>query len=195
MSLFSRKIQIVEIDYDKLAQSIVKAQEQADKDVIKNAVIAANDELENRKVLELEKANEEWQKSLGFNKSEDIKEPNAFKVLFKILFLRKEKAKFSVANNILVKLTLMLSYFILEYLIYFGIIAFIVASIIAKSLIVGTFSILAGVIAFVFARIVRIARFEVDNTDEKSYLVNLLCSVTSVVAMIVAIIALLKGVA
>ena len=194
MSLFSRKIQTVEIDYDKLAQSIVKAQEQADKDVIKNAVIAANDELENRKALELEKANEEWQKSLGFNKSEDIKEPNAFKVLFKILFLSKEKAKFSVANNTLVKLTLMLSYFILEYLIYFGIIIFIATSIIAHSLNMGIISVSSGILAFIIARIVRIARFEIDNISEKSYLVNLLSSVTSVIAMIVAIIALLKGI-
>ena len=194
MSLFSRKTQTVEIDYDKLAQAIVKAQEQADKDVIKNAVIAANDELENRKVLELEKANEEWQNSLGFNKNENIKNYNIIKVLFKILFLKKEKAKFSVANNILVKMVLIISYWILEWLIYFGIVILIVATIIGKSLTMVTFLILAGVIAFIFARIVRIARFEVDNINDKDYLVSLLSSITSVIAMVVAIIALWKGV-
>lgn len=45
MSLFSKTIQTVEIDYDKLAQSIVKAQNKAEKDTIKDAVIEAQEEI------------------------------------------------------------------------------------------------------------------------------------------------------
>lgn len=48
MSLFSKTIQTVEIDYDKLAQSIVKAQNKADQDAIKNAVIEANNEIKEK---------------------------------------------------------------------------------------------------------------------------------------------------
>lgn len=45
MSLFSKTVQTLEIDYDKLAQSIVKAQDKYDEDTIKNAVIEANNEI------------------------------------------------------------------------------------------------------------------------------------------------------
>jgi len=45
MSLFSKTIQTVEINYDKLAQSMVKAQNKVDKDIIKNAVIEAQEEI------------------------------------------------------------------------------------------------------------------------------------------------------
>lgn len=48
MSIFSRK-QSVEIDYDKLADAIVKAQQKADTQTIKNAIIEANEELDSTK--------------------------------------------------------------------------------------------------------------------------------------------------
>lgn len=192
MSLFSKTIQTVEIDYDKLAQVIVSAQDKADQDAIKNAVIAANDELDNRKRKECEKANEEWQKSLGFSVNE---KPNDLKVLFKILFLSKDKAKFSVANNALIKIALILLYKIFEWLIYFGIVVFVIAAIITKSVTIIMIAIPIGIVAFLFARIIRIARYEIDNINDKNYLVSLLSNTVSVIAMMVAIVALLKGVA
>lgn len=48
MSIFSRK-QSVEIDYDKLADAIVKAQQKADTQTIKNAIIEAKEELDSTK--------------------------------------------------------------------------------------------------------------------------------------------------
>lgn len=45
MSIFNRK-QTVEIDYDKLANAILKAQQKADTQTIKNAIIEANEEIE-----------------------------------------------------------------------------------------------------------------------------------------------------
>ena len=192
MSLFSKTVQTVEIDYDKLAQAIVNAQEKTDKEAIKNAVIAAHDELDNRKTKECEKANAEWQKALGLSVNE---KPNELKVLFKILFLRKEKAKFNVANNVLVKIALILSYIAFEFLIYAGIVLFVIVSILSKSLTMIMFLVPMGFIAFLFARIIRIARFEIDSINDKDYLVNLLSNNVSVIAMIVAIVALLRGVA
>lgn len=44
MSIFSRK-QSAEIDYDKLADAIVKAQQKADTQTIKNAIIEAKEEI------------------------------------------------------------------------------------------------------------------------------------------------------
>ena len=48
MSIFSRK-QSVEFDYDKLAVAIVKAQQKADTQTIKNAKIEANEEIKKEK--------------------------------------------------------------------------------------------------------------------------------------------------
>lgn len=48
MSIFSRK-QSIEIDYDKLADAIVKAQQKADTQTIKNAIIEANEEIKKEK--------------------------------------------------------------------------------------------------------------------------------------------------
>lgn len=48
MSIFSRK-QSIEIDYDKLADAIVKAQQKADTQTVKNAIIEANEEIKKEK--------------------------------------------------------------------------------------------------------------------------------------------------
>jgi len=48
MSLFSKTVQIVEIDYDKLAQAIVKTQNTVDEDTIKSAIIKAQKEIDKK---------------------------------------------------------------------------------------------------------------------------------------------------
>jgi hypothetical protein len=53
--------------------------------------------------------------------------------------------------------------------------------------------ILRGIVLFFFSRMFRMAIIEIDKIEDRNYLFGLFASVTSIVSILIAIIALLKG--
>lgn len=189
MSIFNRK-QSVEIDYDKLADAIVKAQKKADTQTIKNAIIEANKEQLAKKENELQKEKEEWIKSFNCKETDCIfiKDLKTFLRLFRIK--QKDIHTSGIINKAVIKMALISTY---------NLIAFVI-------LIVGVFPTIAVirensfenlwitipilVLAIVIFRIIRVARFEIENISNENYLLSLFSSITSFIAMIIAVVAL-----
>lgn len=177
--MFKRRKQQFEIDYDKLADAIVKAQEKADKETIKQAVIDAQYELYKRETEQQEAKKKEWQQTLG---------DNNLKAFFKILFMKKDEAKTFSANITIMKMLLTGIYYIFEFFLYFLIVGIIVVAFLEKTF----FSICSAsfflVIGVLIARIIRIARFEVEHIDDNKYLTTLFSSMLSLLAVIIAVV-------
>lgn len=177
--MFKRRKQQFEIDYDKLADAIVKAQEKADKETIKQAVIDAQDELYKRETEQQEAKKKEWQQTLG---------DDNLKAFFKILFIKKDEAKTLSANITIMKMLLIGIYYIFEAIMYFLIIGFIIVSFLEKTFFSICFASFFLVIGVLIARIIRIARFEVEHIDDNKYLTTLFSSMLSLLAVIIAVV-------
>lgn len=186
MSIFNRK-QTVEIDYDKLANAIVKAQKKTDTKVIKDAIIGARKEINAKQSEEQKQRIEEWQKTIGYNKNKP-EWINDFNIFRKLLVIKKKDAIADFANNALLKIATSFLYWILEYLIYFLCILFLVLCIENFNWIGIAITISFDIIVIMIARIVRIARFELDNLNDKNYLISIISTLTSLFALIVAIV-------
>lgn len=177
--MFKRRKQQFEIDYDKLADAIVKAQEIADKETIKQAVIDAQYELYKRETEQQEAKKKEWQQTLG---------DNNLKAFFKILFMKKDEAKTLSANITIMKMLLTGIYYIFEFFLYFLIVGFIVVAFLEKTSVLICIAIFFLIMGVLIARIIRIARFEVEHIDDNKYLTTLFSSMLSLLAVIIAVV-------
>lgn len=189
MSIFSRK-QSIEIDYDKLADAIIKAQQKADTQTIKNAIIEANKEQLAEKENELQKEKEEWIKSFKCKETDCIfiKDLKTFFRLFRIK--QKDIHTSGIINKAVIKMALISTYNLIAFVILivglFPTIA-VIREHSCKSLWI---TIPISVLAIVIFRIIRIARFEIENIINENYLLSLFSSITSFIAMVIAIVAL-----
>lgn len=185
MSIFNRK-QTVEIDYDKLANAIVKAQDKANTETIKDAIIAAKKELKTKEIEEQKQKTEQWQKTIGYdkNKTEWI---NDFNIFCKLLIIKKKEVVEDFANNALLKIAISFLYWLLEYILYFLCIVVATLCIVNYSHVLLAITILLDILAFTIARIVRVARFEIDNINDKNYLISIISTSVSVFALLVTI--------
>ena len=52
---------------------------------------------------------------------------------------------------------------------------------------------LMGIIAFVYARLLRIAEIEIENLTDREYLNTIIASITALVAMVLSLISLFRG--
>lgn len=161
MSLFSKTIQTVEIDYDKLAQSIVKAQNKAEKDTIKDAVIEAHEEIN--------------KKEDSFKHSREFLKVIIFPTLCILTVVGLIGFICSVAY--IVEVCKEFNFTELD-----GYIQFIV-----------TISI--GILSLLFAIFSGLTAKEVNKGNDMGTLSSIFSNMVSFVALIVAIIALMKGVA
>lgn len=165
-------------DYDKLAEAIVKAE------------LKVDDELELKKAAEYEKLQEEWQTNLGLDK-EKSGLINDFKVLKNIVFMKKEKAIALAANNALLKMILIGTYRVFEILIYLtAVISLAIAILIKANALTISFAIIMIFLGILIARIIRVARFEIDNITDKNYLTTLFAAVMSFIAIVVSTVAI-----
>jgi cation transport ATPase len=184
------KKQPIEIDYDKLADAIVKAQNKA-KEI----------ELEEQEKLRQEKQ-KEWQNNL---KQKEITEKTKCKFLIKIrnfffglwqlLFLKRDGIRADKATIALTKLSLSGLFGFLKWALYLFTFIWIIYAFIsvANTNIVFDFKlefILYSLFAFLLARIIRIAMFEMENMTDREYLFAILSASTSFFALILALIAL-----
>lgn len=185
MSIFNRK-QTLEIDYDKLANAIVKAQDKANLETIKNAIIESKEEIKTKELKDQKQKTEQWQKAIGYDK----KKPewrNDLNIFRKLLVIKKKDVVADFANNALLKIAISFLYWLLEYILYFLCIVVVILSIVNYSHVLLAITILLDILAFTIARIVRVARFEIDNINDKNYLISIISTSVSVFALLVTI--------
>ncbi len=160
MSLFSKTIQTVEIDYDKLAQSIVNAQEKTNIDTIKNAVIEAHKKIN--------------KKEDGFKYSREFLKVIIFPTLCILTVVGVVGFICSVAY--IVEVCKAFNFTELDSYIQFIV------------------TIAIGILSLLFAIFSGLTAKEVNKGNDMGTLSSIFSNMVSFVALIVAIIALLKGV-
>ena len=182
----------IEIDYDKLADAIVKAQNKV-KEI----------ELEKQETLRQEEQ-KEWQKNLKQKEITDktkckflIKVRNFFCCLWQLLFLKRNKTQTDKATIALTKLSLSGIFGFLKWALYFFAFVWIIYAFISvvETNIIFEFKlefIFYSVVAFLVARIIRIAMFEMENMTDREYLFAILSASTSFFALVLALFALFK---
>lgn len=161
MSLFSKTVQTVEIDYDKLAQSIVKVQNKAEKDTIKDAVIEAHEEI---------------------NKKEDsFKHSREFLkvIIFPTLCILTVVGLIGFICSVAYIIEVCKMFCFTELDSYMKLIV----------------TIAIGILSLLFAIFSGLTAKEVNKGNDMGTLSSIFSNMVSFVALIVAIIALMKGVA
>ncbi len=193
--MFKRRKQQFEIDYDKLANAIVKAQEKANSEIIKNAVIDAYKE------IEIQKCTEE------FEDSNSPKNENFFKVAWEILRNKRDTGGkftaglFSFLVSLILKIFAVVcgisSLVTIAVAIIYGISNIIengsIVSIV-QTILTGAFIIVLCIAIILFMIIVWGASNEIDREKDKNYVVSVFSGIVSLSALVVAVIALVKGV-
>jgi len=185
----------VDIDYDKLALAIIKAQEQVKIEKEKKA----NEEKEKRL--------EEWHKTVNFKEYPEDEVwykkvihsiRNSFFGFFSLVTFKKKNVKNDIITYNLLRLVGSGIFNIIKILLYIVTAIIIFNSFFTIdnnvfSLHFQTHLLIYAVGSFLFARIFRIAAFEMENMKDKNYLIAILSATTCFFAMIFALIALFKG--
>jgi hypothetical protein len=168
-------------------------------EMLSNAIIKALLEYDQRKEREAQdkskKEQAEIQKSLGIKEGK----PKFFAAL-KLLFRPKKYAKSIQANTELTRLVLKLIYKVVEWVLLLLSI-FMIAAVPLQFIIPGA-PIVAWYIdvvivvwafpIFLLSRIFRMASYEIDRIKDYNYLFGLFATVTSIISIVIAIIAIVK---
>lgn len=180
----------LEIDYDKLAQAIVKAKQ------------IEEENLAEKKAADLE----EWKRSLGVNKHEDkkgIKKKiyvfcNNVKVFFNlILFSKKKKVRVSMTGAFMQSITAAF-FHLIKVMLWILSLAFISVCIyhgnMAFSLLNYVYYIGFAIIAFMLASIFRLMAIETEQITDRERVLGIFTAVMSVIPMIETIVSFFKEV-
>ena len=180
----------LEIDYDKLAQAIVKAKQIEEENAAK------------KKAADLE----EWKKSLGVNKHEDkkgIKKKiyvfcNNVKVFFNLIFFsKKKKVRVSMTGAFMQSITAAF-FHLIKVMLWILSLAFISVCIyhgnMAFSLLNYVYYIGFAIIAFMLASIFRLMAIETEQITERERVLGVFTAVMSVIPMIETIVTFFKEV-
>lgn len=173
------------IDYDELAKAIIKAIDgSSDEERRQQAEIDIEIQNKRREIL--------GEKDFSHIKSKIWREMrgflNSLRVLWKLATMsRKEAEYFTTVNNLTKMLTSFLLFLIeLAFYVIAGVVCYYSVSsgwIFSDGLIISFF--LAA-----FARMIRIARFEIERIDDSNYLMNISMMVIAVVTLVVTIVGL-----
>lgn len=179
-------------DYQKFADAIVEAE------------LKAKEKEDEKKKKENEKAIAEWQEIIGYKEYGDGGNKftktfqnlrNNFVVFIHILFFKKKNAKYDVAKFAVLKLLLALIFEIFKLLLYLlaiGLPIYVIYQSINNGFVISNILILLfSLLSLIVARCIRVAQFEIENIVKREYLIGILSAITSFVAMIIALIALL----
>ena len=180
----------VEIDYDKLAQAIVKAKQIEEE-------IAAK-----KKAADLE----EWKRSLGVNNHEDKKEIkkklfvffNRAKVFLNLIFFsKKKKVRVSMTGAFMQSITAMFFHMI-KVMLWILSLAFISVCIyhanMAFDLLNYVYYIGFAIIAFMLASIFRLMAIETEQITDRERVLGIFTAVMSVIPMIEIMVSFFKEV-
>jgi len=164
---------------------------------MKHAIIEAYFEIqdisEKNKQLEKQKLQE---KIFGLEKPQPtskilcklLKVWSDIKAFCKLLFIKQEDVLEGLGTVSLLKLILLLVFFLLRCGLYVFAICEVYSTFVNKSI----WGIAIAIFAFIFARILRIVSLEIDNMKDKEYLISVFSCVMSFGAIVIAIIAILK---
>ena len=180
----------VEIDYDKLAEAIIRAQKLAEENEAK------------RKEKELS----EWRKSIGYKSHSDKKGLkkklfvfcNAIKVFFNLMFFsKKNKLKVSATGAFMQSITA--SFFnLIKFMLWVLAVAFLSMAFCHGNIAFGLTDYLYYIgfacIAFVLSGIFRLMAIEVEQMSDGERIIGIFTAVLSVVPMIEIIAGFLKEV-
>ena len=176
-----------EIDYEKLAKAIVKAEnellEDKKKEEIKqNQAILAQRE----KILKIK--NFSYIKFKPWSVLRQIL--NNIAVFFRLIFIKKENITAFNAVEGLVKMVLVAFVFLVRILLYgFIPISLVLSYFALDNIMLGIY---LSFFALTIAQILRIAQYEVDNMKDREYLLTLFAGVTSIISIIVSLIPVLQ---
>lgn len=183
------KEQVFSVDYEKLAKAIVHAQAEAD----------ALREKEKKEISD--KQLQEWRKIMG---AKTHGEENFFMRIFhslqngtvgffKILFFKKkdvseDKATFALLQTILASL-----FGLIKLSCYFvAIVGLVLAAcyIRQSNITLSIVMVVCSIFAFIFGRLFRIVKYEIEKITDRNYMLSILSAVTALIAMILALVAL-----
>lgn len=187
----SKRKNIYEIDYEKLAEAIVKTQNKTDEKVIKNAILDAYKQIEMQKTVQVEQP-------------KPVKKESFFKVVFSILSNKRDtKGRFTTG------LFTFMTSIILKAISLFGMIISVVAlpitvyatcKIISNgydwlySVLIAIVIICICILIFLFMIIVWGASNEIEREQDRYFIISLFSGIVSFAALVVAIIALVKDI-
>lgn len=184
----------IEIDYDKLAMAIVKAHQ----------ISAENDKTNSLK--QEQKSKQEWNDIIGYkeypeNENCFLKRVHSIKndltIFVKTIFFKKENAKADYITFSLLKMVLSGLIGIIKWIFYVFAVILLLSTFfkienkcIFLTLKIEYLSFAFGF--FIIACILRIAVFEVENMKDRTLLMSILSVLISIVAAILALVALFK---
>ncbi len=180
----------LEIDYDKLAQAIVKAKQIEEENAAK------------KKAADLE----EWKKILGVNKYEDkkgIKKKfyvfcNNVKVFFNLIFFsKKKKVRVSMTGAFMQSITATF-FHLIKVMLWILSLAFIGVCIYHVNMAFGLLNYVCyigfAIIAFMLASIFRLMAIETEQITDRERVLGIFTAVMSVIPMIEIIVSFFKEV-
>lgn len=176
----------VDIDYDKLAKAIVSAQNQVDDDKAKEHERQHKERLKEwHKIVHYKECSENSGKIKVF--LYNIR--NAICGFYALITFKRRNAKNDHTTFSLLQFATSSLFDVIRLLLYI-ITAFIVLAVIQNN---KPIWLIYGLGSFTFARMFRVASFEIDNMKDRQYLIAIFSAITSFLALIIAIIALFKG--
>lgn len=173
----------LDIDYDKLASAIVNAQ------------VVAKEKEQKSEEEKKTRDNEVWKKQFGYDESKPVTRITSF---IRLLFVKKKDIKGDRATFALLKMSAELILAIAKWALYLFFAGCLLVPIYAyctkQPLSVGEIitGVLMGLLAFIYARILRIAEIEIENLTDREYLNTIIASITALIAMVVSIISVLR---
>ena len=176
---------VIEIDYDKLAEAIVNAHQQIDK----NKII----EQERKRKEELK----EWHKIVNYREYNDnlgkikiilCNIRNAMCGFWALINFNRENAQNDFTTFSLLQFATEILFNIIKWFFYTtSFLVFLYAIQNSKYLLI-----VYSLLIYTFARIFRIASFEIANIKDRQYIIAIFSAITSFIALIIAIIAFFK---
>ncbi len=185
-----------------LSESISKEEMQH---IISNAIIESENIREEKAKEQKEIELKEWHKTIGYKEQDNKfkKIINELKVFCKILFLKEKDIEGVTASTLLLKLSLSFFFRIISLGLF---ILFLISFILAflplhcfinqTSVVPGYLNVicfLLSILMFMLSRFIRIVSVEIEKSENFNYLFGWFASITSIVSIAIAVIAIVKG--
>lgn len=184
-----------EIDYDKLAEAIVRA----------NIILKEQEKADENNTIDAKV--KEWNKIIGVKDYPDSEKffkrkiheiRNDISLLLHIVFFKEKNAKYDVATFGLLQMATICVFSLCKLILYVLTLLFLVATFFTLSnkewiFYFNPVYLLYAFLTFFFSRIFRVASFEIKNITDRNYLIGILSATTCFFAMIIAILTLVKG--
>ena len=175
-----------EIDYEKLAQAISKAN--------LDAYVAFEKGKKDAEIIEKENIIKQREAYINEKTYEKISCGiirkillccNKVGVFFRILFVPKNKIELFSAIDGLISTFTSMFLFVFRILLYLVTLAFLISALNGSDLV---FKLVGAFTLFVFAQLFRIAQYEVERIKEPNYLLALFVGILTIVSLVVSII-------